>query len=280
MLGAEDRNSAMASSVRTRLPRRRALLGAEDRNDWQTMQCIKPGKAAPGFARRRGSELYTCRSRTLTNQAAPGFARRRGSELQCRWSPSSTTTRRRRALLGAEDRNCSVAGRPVLRRRGGAGLCSAPRIGTAVSLVAQFYDDAAAPGFARRRGSEPPLDYWRGAPVDPAAPGFARRRGSEHRYRAPKRIEGWRRRRALLGAEDRNADHVLDHRAQRPAAPGFARRRGSEHPSMAGQPGAVADAAPGFARRRGSEHSVGRTDFCTPERRRALLGAEDRNTAL
>ncbi len=155
------------------------MLGAEDRNRGSSGLGVPVINAAPGFARRRGSEPDIKERFFVAGDAAPGFARRRGSELAFGIQSPRRSQRRRRALLGAEDRNGNDTDTLT------AGL-------------------AAAPGFARRRGSE--RRKRRGPGHGPAAaPGFARRRGSEQSHQDPEGQQGLRRRRALLGAEDRNA---------------------------------------------------------------------------
>ncbi len=182
---------------------------------------------------------------------------------------------RRRALLGAEDRNILAAAWLNWTISGGVGLCSAPRIGTSrpgpwrgalrsgVGLCSAPRIGTSTPSpttstSGRRRrallGAED-----RNSMRPPSRRIYHRRRrallGAEDRNAlilSSRQIISSRRRRALLGAEDRNAVRQLHDDERQRAASGFARRRGSER---AGRPprGPLADAASGFARRRGSE---------------------------
>ncbi len=186
----------------------------------------RSAEAAPGFARRRGSERARRARPTQRRPRGAGLcsAPRIGTFMRAddtdepnggaglcsaprigtgsplgHWTFSVS---RRRALLGAEDRNV-VIDIDLPDGPSGAGLCSAPRIGTCAPQIGCISSGLAAPGFARRRGSE-------------------------RLHGARKSILSARRRRALLGAEDRNTARAATAADHCSAAPGFARRRGSE----------------------------------------------------
>ncbi len=203
LLGAEDRNPGRGGPPAGLFGRRRALLGAEDRN--MTVDGVRfiVDYAASGFARRRGSEPAQIDHIDDDDWAASGFARRRGSEPRLISSMPIWAAGRRRALLGAEDRNPKKASRPRRRRKRRRALLGAEDRNEE-SAFAFGPGGLAASGFARRRGSEPDIenacdrDFPSGVGLCSAprigtasesgscselsaASGFARRRGSELR---------------------------------------------------------------------------------------------------
>ena len=202
LLGAEDRNGIYVGTALGAGSRRRALLGAEDRNiKYKTIIEVAPGGAGLCSAPRIGTPMTAGRWRRTRSGAGLCSAPRIGTP-------------------------CATVG-STFGVNGGAGLCSAPRIGTR-HRVACRRGAAAAPGFARRRGSEH---------VDGASrrhrPGCGAGLCSAPRIGTPCAtvgstfgVNGGA---GLCSAPRIGTRHRVACRRGAAAAPGFARRRGSEH---------------------------------------------------